>query len=102
MTTGRLLLTQTAFWPSLSAELLYAIFDCWVPAQAAQRSESTAADEENASGEQKEGGRVTACKEEKDRGGLPGVECSVCLNRPVQVKKHKLISVHGQSFKSPS
>ena len=24
-------------------------------------------------------------KEEKDRGGLPGIICSVCLNRPVQV-----------------
>ena len=54
-------------------------------AQAAQRSESNAADDETISGEQKEGGRAATCKEEKDRGGVPGIECSVCLNRPVQV-----------------
>lgn len=54
--------------------------------QAAQRTESTAAEEDALIGEQKEGGRAVVCKEEKERGGLPGIECSVCLNRPVQVR----------------
>ena len=42
---------------------------------------SKAASQENL----KDGAEEARTKDEKDRGGLPGIDCSVCLNRPVQV-----------------
>lgn len=52
--------------------------------QAAHHAESLGG-EEGFFAECKDGSQATALKEEKERSGLPGIECSVCLNRPVQV-----------------
>jgi len=35
--------------------------------------------------ELKEASRLLAKEKDKQRSGLPGIECTVCLNRPVQV-----------------